>query len=282
MARRRSGGGKGNVRTVNFKGVSTKRPVLPEDDYLVAVSEVSVEDGQEAEYYKWVFEVVEGKYEGSKLYYNTSLAPQALFNLRGLLEALGVEVPDDEFDVDPKDVVGAEMMAVVTQERYQGKLQSKIGDFYAADDASSRDEEKDDDKPKSRRSSRDDEDDKPRSRRSARDDKDENEDDAPRGRRRSARDEEGGEEEDKKPRRGRSSRDTEEDDKPRGRSAGRNGKKKGPDPVSAEEVEDMKQRELEDLCEELELDVDFEKNRTLTKQRNAVIDALQEADLLAE
>lgn len=236
---RRPSRSKGSVRTVNMKGVDTKRPLLPEGDYLVAVSEMSVEDGQEAEYYKWIFEVIEGKHEGAKLYYNTSLAPQALFNLRGLLEALGIEVPDDEYEVDPKEYIGAEMMAVVGHERYNGKLQSKIQDFYTVDG--------DEKKPASRKSHSDKDDEPPRRGRRAEDE----EDDKPKSRR---------------------SRTTE---KPRGR-------KKEPEPIAAEEVEEMTQKELEGLVEELELDVDFSKLRTITKQRNAVIDALEAADLLAE
>ena len=246
MARRTSGRAKGAVRTVNMKGVDTKRQVLPEDDYPVAVSEMSIEKGEKGEYYKWIFEVTEGKHEGAKLYYNTSLVPEALFNLKGLIVALGFEVPDDEMEIDPKEYIGAEMMAVVMHERYNGKLQSKIGDFYAMDS----DDAKDAKEPRGGRSRGDKDEAEPRRGRASRDDPPE-----------------------------RTSRREERDEKePRGRR----GAKKGPDPISAEEVEEMSQKELEGLVEELELDVDFGKFRTLTKQRNAVIDALTDAELLAE
>jgi hypothetical protein len=111
---------------------------LPEGEYLVKVHEVTEEEGTAAPYFKWKLMVAEGPKKGGILYFNTSLAVQALWNLRSLLEALGVDVPDDETEMDTDDFLGREMMVSVEHESYEGKKQSKIADFWPVGDGEKR------------------------------------------------------------------------------------------------------------------------------------------------
>lgn len=129
---------------------------VPDGEYLVKVEEVTQEDGDKAPYLKWVFVIAEGKSEGGKLYNNTSLSEKALWNLKTLLEALGVEIPDDEFDIDPEDLVDLELMVSVELETYEGKKRPKIVDFWPVEEEPkpargkakrAAKEEADDDKP---------------------------------------------------------------------------------------------------------------------------------------
>lgn len=198
---------------------------IPDGEYLVKVAEVTQEEGDKAPYLKWVFEIAEGKSEGGKLYNNTSLSEKALWNLKTLLEALGVEIPEDEFDIEPDELVDLELMVSVELETFEGKKRPRIVDFWPVEE----------EKPKKGAKS---------SRRGARD---------------------------------------EEDDEPaRGKKKTTKGKKKEPETVTQEAINEMDQNELEAFVEEHELDVDLAKLKTLRKMKAAVIDAGTEAEVVTE
>lgn len=203
---------------VNFK----------EGDHLLEVLEVTKEEGSKAPYLNWKMQAVEGDSEGAIVYNNTSLSEQSLWNLRTKLEALGVEIPDSEFDLDLDDLVGLTLMGTIELETYEGKKRPRLADFWAADEAEPEPEPK-----------------KTRARRGAK-----------------------AEEPEEKPARAR-----------RGAKAAA---KEEPALLSQDDINDMSEEELADLIEEHDLDVELDDFKTLRKQRAAVIDAAQEADLLEE
>lgn len=133
MARRKRGTGTLNV---DFSGVE-ERTTLPEGNYLVEVESVEEKEGNKGAYLSFTFKVAEGKFKGNKLFHNCSLAPQALFNLKNLLEALGMNIPKKAFDLDPDDLVGLQCVVEVTHEVYEGKKRPRIVDFINADGGSS-------------------------------------------------------------------------------------------------------------------------------------------------
>lgn len=137
MAKRRAA--KSSTLTVDFSNTESK---LKPGEYLAAVEEVSVETSpSNTEYLKWKFKLD----EGGIAYYNTSLQPQALWNLRNLLEALGVTVPNSALDVDLEDLLGRELMVLIDMEEYEGKKRPKMTDFWPVEDgASSKKTEEDD------------------------------------------------------------------------------------------------------------------------------------------
>lgn len=151
-----------SVVTVDFEGVeSGGKRVRKAGEYLCKVEEITKEIGDIAPYLAWQFEVIDGECEGSKLWTNTSLAKQALFNLRGLLEALGEEVPDSELDIDLEDMVDKEVVLVVEMEDYEGKSKARVVDYYPADDydskgkkSSKKDDDEEDDKKSKKKSSK--------------------------------------------------------------------------------------------------------------------------------
>lgn len=125
MARRKA---KSSTLSVDFSNTESK---LKPGEYLATVEEVSVETSQSnTEYLKWKFKI-DG---GGIAYYNTSLQPQALWNLRNLLEALGVEVPNSAMDIDLEDMLGRELMVLIDMEEYEGKKRPKMTDFWPADE----------------------------------------------------------------------------------------------------------------------------------------------------
>lgn len=121
------------VVNLNMKDVSVGG-VIPEGEYIVTVDEVSVEESQQGnQYLKWVFKVIDGPQKNSKIYHNTSLLPQSLFNLKNLLIALGVPVPDKAFQLNLDECEGCNCGVTVTHETYDGKKRSRVADVFPLD-----------------------------------------------------------------------------------------------------------------------------------------------------
>lgn len=121
------------VVNLNMKDVSVGG-VIPEGEYIVTVDEVSVEESQQGnQYLKWVFKVIDGPQKNSKIYHNTSLLPQSLFNLKNLLIALGVPVPDKAFQLNLDECEGCNCGVTVTHETYDGKNRSRVTDVFPLD-----------------------------------------------------------------------------------------------------------------------------------------------------
>ena len=119
---------KGNIVTLNMRGVETRVNVEP-GEYDAKVVEVTQEEGDKGTYLAWKFEITDGDAEGAPLYYNTSLTKQSLWNLKGLLETLDVDIPDDEFDIDLDELVDGELRLIVDEEEYNGKMKARVVDF---------------------------------------------------------------------------------------------------------------------------------------------------------
>lgn len=131
MAKKRKSSGK--VISVDFTGVET-RELIPDGDYVVKVKEITEEEGEKGQYLSWVLPVSTGEYKGKTLWYNTSLTKQSLWNLRAVLEALGVEVPKSKMNLDLKSYHGLEMGVTVESEKYKGKLKNVIVDVFNLED----------------------------------------------------------------------------------------------------------------------------------------------------
>jgi hypothetical protein len=234
---------------VNFKGVESRR--TPEEgDYPCKVLEATSEkSGAGNDQILFVCEISKGEYKGQKLYLYCPLQENSLWKLHAFLTALGVEVPEDDMDIDLSELIGEEFMGVLTHEVYNGRKRAKLTDFDSIENYSGKD---DDDEPKKGKKSKKSKDDG------------EDEDDTPKkkGKKKSADDD------DDEPKKGKKSKDK-----------GKKSKKKTYD---RDEVEDMDEDELEELLKEAGLDdeVDLDDYKKLPKKVAAVIAALEEAELL--
>ena len=124
---------------VDFSGVESGGKAVPDGTYRVEVVEITEEESSEGHaYLKWKFRVVEGDSKGAILYENTSLQPQALWKLKGLLEVLGEEVPDSVMKLDLADYVDGQLTVEVVNETYEGKDRPRVGQYGAADAAPSK------------------------------------------------------------------------------------------------------------------------------------------------
>ncbi len=297
---------------VDFKGVEGKRSTLPDDDYLVEVTEVELKEGSKAEYFEITMEVQSGPHKGSKIWDRASTSPNALWRLRSLLEVMGIEVPDGPLELDPDDLVGTSFIAVTAQEGYKNddgekKVAVRLVDFYKADEESAEDEEdEEEEKPKSKKDkkagkgkkSKDEDEDDAEDEDAEADEDEETPEERKKRLRKERREKRNGggkaskdadedEEDEPAPKKGKGKKskdeDEDEDDEPKakkGKKADKKSKKKSK--VSSDDVMDADEDGLQELIDEHELDVDLDDFKTLRKKAAAVIDALEEADLLEE
>lgn len=148
--------------SVSFKGVQAGGMSVPDGNYRAYPEEVTQEESDDGNpYLKWKWKIVGPKAKGALVWDNTSLQPQALWRLRGLLETLGHEIDeDDEMDLDLEELAGDgnEITLEITNEKYKGKDQPRITGF-STDGEAGGEEEDDDDKKSSKKSSKKDDDD---------------------------------------------------------------------------------------------------------------------------
>lgn len=119
---------------LDFSSVPSREP-LEEGVYLLQISEaeekisstgnpmisvmfdvLSTQDG----------ETVEGQ---RRLWDNYSLQAQALFKLKELLSALGIDT-SAVVDMEVSDLIGQQILAKVVQETYNGELRNRVKKIY--------------------------------------------------------------------------------------------------------------------------------------------------------
>lgn len=125
---------------VNFSDTeSNSFSPIPKGKYHVKVTDYEVKEAGEnaknpgSQYINWECVVQDGAQEGRKLFTNTSLLPHALFALKGLLEATGKwsqeQLDSEDFDLEPDEVIGCDLIAVVELTKYNGDDVNNIKRF---------------------------------------------------------------------------------------------------------------------------------------------------------
>lgn len=144
MAKTRKSRGSASVN-VDLSGVETSRKTIPEGVYTLVVDSATQKNSQGGNpMIVFEFSVAEGKYQGSKLYENCSLQPQALFKLKSVLIALGLDIPNKAFDLDLKDLIGMTCEADVGHEVYEGKKKARILEYIDPSDSDSDEDDSED------------------------------------------------------------------------------------------------------------------------------------------
>lgn len=215
---------------------------VPEGAYLMEVVEAEKTESQAGnDTISWKMKVADGPHSNKLLYYNTSLLPQALWNLRGLVEALGYEIEEGDMDLDLSSFVGDQFVGVVAHETYEGKKRPRIVDLLHVDS----------EEGKEVLEGTEEEEEKPAKKPAAKDKKSEPEE----------------EEEDEKP------------SKPT-KKGGKKKAEPEPEPIKEDDVMELDEDGLGELITEHELEVDLDDHATLRKKRNAVLAALEDKELL--
>lgn len=128
---------------VDLSGVEASRKAIPEGTYEVVVNEANQKSSRDGNpMISFEFEVTEGAHKGAKLYENCSLQPQALFKLKSVLLALGMDIPNKAFDLNLRDLIGLTCEVEVGHEVYEGKKRARILQYN--DPEESQEEDSDD------------------------------------------------------------------------------------------------------------------------------------------
>lgn len=124
---------------------------VPEGDYLAKPVKAELRKSEKGggRYFNWRFQITAPKkYAGKTLYVNTSLKPDALWNLRNLINAcLGKNVAGKAVNFDPEKCYGKVCGITVEDDEYKDKMRSQIVDFFPESDynAGGDDDEDEDD-----------------------------------------------------------------------------------------------------------------------------------------
>ena len=144
--------------SIDFEGVEAGGKAIPDGSYLAEVVEVEERESQSGnDNLNWKWKITGGPAKGAVLFDNTSLQPQALWRLKGLLEVLGEEVPDGAMDLDLSSLVGREALLEVTNETYEGKKRPRITGFAdpeGAEETGEEEEEEEEEEKPSKKSSK--------------------------------------------------------------------------------------------------------------------------------
>ncbi len=157
---------------IDFGGVDKEirrggsRVHIPEGDYILKIVDASEETGEKsgAKYLRWTFQVHEGEHKGKRLRMNTSLKPDALWNLRNLIHAaLGKNVAGKAVNFDPETLYGKVVGGAVEDNEFNDRISSQVASVFPRDEANpvedSDEEEEEEDEDEEEEEEEDDDDD---------------------------------------------------------------------------------------------------------------------------
>jgi len=117
---------------VDFSGVNTGngRVRIPQGDYKARVKSVKHETSKNGNpMLVWEFEITDGEFRKKVLRDRTVLMDNPLWKLKQLLEAMGLQVPSKKVALDLAKYPGMGIGITVTDDEYDGKVNSKVSDY---------------------------------------------------------------------------------------------------------------------------------------------------------
>jgi len=108
--------------TLDFSGVGEGFEPFPVGEHPFRIWEIKSKIGKDSQqpYMEWTFKHKDSE---RRVWNNFSLQPQSLWVLKATLADLGydAESMEGEFEFEPNDVIGMEVILVLDVEQYQGK-----------------------------------------------------------------------------------------------------------------------------------------------------------------
>lgn len=135
----------GDSVNVDLSGVEASRKAIPEGTYEVVVNKAEQKNSRDGNpMISFEFEVSDGTHKGAKLFENCSLQPQALFKLKSVLMALGLDIPNKAFDLNLRELIGLTCEVEVGHEIYEGKKRARILEYNNPEDSEDGEEDGED------------------------------------------------------------------------------------------------------------------------------------------
>lgn len=116
---------------VNLDDIESGYTTVPPGTYLLEVKSAKPTKSKSSSQpvIRWSYIVLEpSEFAGKVIPDSTSLKDEAMWKLKGLLEAL--EVGWDEEGFDPDDAIGKEFVGVITIEQYEGKDVNRVSEYH--------------------------------------------------------------------------------------------------------------------------------------------------------
>lgn len=168
MAIKKKSSRKGGA-TVNFSGVESGGRKCPDGEYQAEIVSAELEEskaGNDMIVIKW--KITDGKFKGTTIFDQCSLVPQALWKLKTLLEAVGIDPQEEDVEASEyaSELMEKTATILVTNETYEGEQRPKVTGYGAEGEAEVEEEEEteeeEEETPKkkgAKKSSKDDDDD---------------------------------------------------------------------------------------------------------------------------
>ena len=108
--------------------------LFPDATYLVTIQSSSkLKKSEEGAYIMVIAKCDEGDMEGKLIGWNCSLLPQALWNLKNMLLAMGMEWDEDGFELE--DIFDEQIMIDVSSREYpekSGEYRNQVDSYHSA------------------------------------------------------------------------------------------------------------------------------------------------------
>lgn len=131
MARTTRNSKKNRAVSVDFSNVGDR--FKPNEDYIGRIEEVTEEEGEKAPYFAMKI-VGQGDNKGAIIYHRASTAEAALWRMKPLLDAIGVDT-SGKVDLTPDTFQGNTVGFSTAETTYNGEPRLVISDFFPADGA---------------------------------------------------------------------------------------------------------------------------------------------------
>lgn len=116
---------------VNLDDVESGFALYPDDSYLVEIQPTTKTKKSEegGAYIFWIAKIIEGEFDGKLISWNTSLKENALWNLKNLLECIGLAWDEDGFELE--DAFGKQLIVTNQQRDYQDEPRNNVVKYAA-------------------------------------------------------------------------------------------------------------------------------------------------------
>lgn len=114
--------------SLDFTNVSSGFEVLPEGNYEATVAKVEVRTSKagDSQYLNFEWDVVDEETgKARKIWDIASLKPQALWKLKQIMEAFGMNTAG-QIDLDPEAFVGQQAILTIEIDTYEGKEKNVV------------------------------------------------------------------------------------------------------------------------------------------------------------
>jgi len=115
---------------VKLSEVESGFEVYPDGQYLIEITDrTKISKSESGAYVRWIAKIIDPEeYEDKLISWTSSFLPQALWNLKNLLEAIEVSFDDDGFELE--DTFGEQLLVENQVREYNGQNRNNIIAYY--------------------------------------------------------------------------------------------------------------------------------------------------------